>query len=279
MDVSAVIVAYNPDRQTFAELLEKIAPQVSRVLIVDNGSPGALGEVPGYCEVTRLGENRGLASAQNIGIRRALSLGSDFILLLDHDSIPEDNMVAVLLSAHAELSTRMPIAALGANYLERRSGRWLIKDDSQYVEAMALGSSGCLIAKDVMLKVGPMQEDLFVDYVDFEWSFRAGKMGKMFIVRDARMTHTLGAEPVIWRGRMLHYGGTSRIYYQARNSAHLYARADVPLRWKYLDFKLRLISLAAAMLGMYPGRRMDILKAMLRGTWHGLIGRLGPIQS
>jgi rhamnosyltransferase len=39
------------------------------------------------------------------------------------------------------------------------------------VEASFLIASGCLISLDVIKNVGYMDEGLFIDYVDVEWSF------------------------------------------------------------------------------------------------------------
>jgi glycosyltransferase involved in cell wall biosynthesis len=77
--VCAVVITYFPDAG-FPERLEKIAAQVSRVIVVDNGTTGQSGmnleKALGATErvsCIRNGENLGVAAALNQGIRRALA--------------------------------------------------------------------------------------------------------------------------------------------------------------------------------------------------------------
>ena len=102
--VVAVVVTYRPDVAATTVLLRALAPQVDRVVLVDNGSPpeavdalrAEVGAAGG--ELLALGENRGIAAAQNAGLERALALGATAVLLSDQDSVPAPDMVARLLA-------------------------------------------------------------------------------------------------------------------------------------------------------------------------------------
>ena len=82
--VCAVVVTFFPDAG-FPERLEKIATQVSRVVVVDNGTSGrsslnldmALGIREGITCI-RNRENIGVAAALNQGVRAALKGGERF---------------------------------------------------------------------------------------------------------------------------------------------------------------------------------------------------------
>ena len=95
-NTATVIVTYNPDKDFAANLLQAHAI-TDLVVVVDNGSQNlsfvresvrAAGT-----ELIALDENRGIAAALNIGIRRALDAGKEWILTLDDDSFPQSNIL------------------------------------------------------------------------------------------------------------------------------------------------------------------------------------------
>lgn len=95
-------------------------PQVLAVVIVDNGSLcdlAAWNSQRGLraVELRLLGENRGIAAAQNVGIRWALDRDDvGFVLLMDQDSIPAPDMVAQLQAGYQELAANnRQVAAVG----------------------------------------------------------------------------------------------------------------------------------------------------------------------
>ena len=105
--ITAIVVTYNPDPARLAQLCQAVQPQVEHVVLVDNGSSAeALAALQALVEgsssaltLLPLGENRGIGAAQNAGIALARERGSRYVLLLDHDSIPEADMVATLRAA------------------------------------------------------------------------------------------------------------------------------------------------------------------------------------
>src|SRR4051812_23363158 len=108
VNVVAVIVTYQPDLALLREI-PAVAPQVSRVLVVDNGSTGNLICSAGShekVEVISLHTNLGVATAHNVGIRRASKEGASHVLLLDQDSLPQPDMVEKLLAAERDLTGR-----------------------------------------------------------------------------------------------------------------------------------------------------------------------------
>jgi rhamnosyltransferase len=90
------------------------------------------------------------------------------------------------------------------------------------------------------------------------------------------MDHELGDKTLrVWFGRWkeipLH--SPLRHYYSFRNSIYLYLRSRYPLRWKLAD-GYRLAGMLVIFTLLLPDRFAH-LRMMLRGAWHGLIGRLG----
>jgi rhamnosyltransferase len=217
-DTCAVIVTYNPNLTEVKTLIERISKHVALILIVDNGSENVIELRPLSAHVVELGENRGVATAQNIGIRMALERDYQFVLLFDHDSLPDEDMVPRLREAFDALSKQgVRVAAVGANYIERNGGA--IQEPSRRTGWAAkdmIISSGGLFSAEALRDVGPMLDDLFIDYIDTEWCMRARRKWrehnyrvetqccwKIYMVRDAIMGHTWSAGITrVWAGAL-----------------------------------------------------------------------------
>jgi len=80
-----VVVTHQPALKVLEQLLDALVPQVMSVVIVDNGPYSDLiawnseRDTHGG-ELLRLGENRGIAAAQNAGIEWARNRGAGFVL-------------------------------------------------------------------------------------------------------------------------------------------------------------------------------------------------------
>jgi rhamnosyltransferase len=297
--VSAIIVTLDPIPGALASLLRALVPQVSGIVVVDNGANGADIEqlvqthAAGKHNLIRNGRNVGLAAAQNQGLKLALEAGADYVLMLDHDSMPSGDMVARLIGAveSGDLANGK-VAAAGPVFTDRDSVA-----TSKFVQLGRLGmrrvscegagsgplfadiliSSGMLIPSAALRDVGLMDESLFVDHVDTEWCLRARAKGYRILgVCDARMQHHLGDRPArSIAGRRFYLRSPARHYYFVRNSVLLYRRLYAPLAWKIGDASRLLMLIVAALLFCEP--RVQHLKAIARGAADGVRGRSGPL--
>lgn len=296
--ICAVIVTYFPDRIRLTEQVGRLAIQADRLIIVDNGSPTEivawLKELAdghrGLLDLVELDVNLGIAAAQNVGMERAFSEGATRILLMDHDSLPEPGMVARLAATYDQLSRRgILVAAVGPRYLDSRQNnpppfirvcrgrlqRLQCPDSDTVNEVDYLIASGSLISREAFEAVGPMNEDLFIDYVDIEWGLRARARGyRSFGVCGAAMSHDLGEAPIVILGAAKPNHSVARHYFQFRNASWLYVHGDVPRGWKFVDGYRLLLRFGFYALFARP-RRAHVF-AMLRGLRDGVLGRLGP---
>ena len=124
-DIVPIIVTYNPDISTLKSAIKALSSQVETIVIVDNGSNDDIGTfldtltetAVNKIKLLTLKQNYGLGAAYNRGIAIARQLGAEFILLLDHDSIPQQNMLEKLRNAFVYLKEQgKPIAAVGPRY-------------------------------------------------------------------------------------------------------------------------------------------------------------------
>jgi len=298
--VCAVIVTYHPQVPDVAACVARLRAGGTGVVVVDNGSGpstvAALQDMAGSLDacVLALGVNAGIGAAQNVGIREAVARGGAFVLLLDQDSLPADDMVERLLMARQRLATTgIRVAAVGPVTVDSRtgaSGTFVCFDGIRIgrraclpglsaVEADFLIASGMLIATDVFDDVGGMSEDLFIDHVDTEWCLRARSKGyTMFGVCDARLQHTLGDRVVrVWLGRWrdVSVHSPARHYYVFRNTVLMLRRTPMPFAWKVAQV-LRLAQFFV-FFGVVGASRVERLRYMVRGIADGLRNRGGAI--
>lgn len=295
--VCAVVVTYNPDVTRLRECIDAVRGQVEGLLVFDNGTPGIKFDefVRGLQDavIIRSPANIGLAAAINRGIGHAGQSGFSRALILDQDSIPALDMVATLQRALDELGCEERTGAVGPQFLDTRNGvpapfvrvgfpfnRKLYGAPGERIECDFLISSGSLIPLRVLEEVGGMDESLFIDNVDLEWSFRARHRGyRLYGICDAKMGHSIGdsVRPSRWvrGGRFVH--GPVRLYYMMRNRVLLYGRKETPAKWIAQDV-LRLFGKLARMSLLVAPRGRN-LRAMCRGLWDGLRGRSGPMPA
>ncbi len=298
--ITAIIVTYNPDLSTIIKLLEIVQEQVESVVVVDNGSKKNIKEVCSYVSLKSIAFilnpcNYGIAKAHNQGIKYAKDIGSKFVLLLDQDSIPVDNMVKLLLKHYHSLLKQKNglIAAMGAQQIDKRSQRQpafirlagmmmrktSVMEGADYCFADYIISSGSLIPMDAIDQIGYMDEDLFIDYVDIEWGLRARKKGYSCVgVFSAKLLHAIGDEPIkLLRGISISNHKPLRNYYYYRNAILLYKRGYIPFWWKVNDF----IRLAANFFiyAIYAPRPLQHIKMMCLGVCHGVLSKTGKKAS
>lgn len=299
-DVVAVVVTFEPDLSLTDALLEALAAQCGRVVVVDNGSTEAGPALRAACarhraELIALPENAGIARAQNLGIERARELRATAVLLSDQDSLPAPDMVERLLAAAARGAARgLAVGAVGPVSADTRSSteqmvyvsrtwgpRRARAEEARdgLVEAAFLLASGCLIPMSVIDDVGAMRAEWFIDHVDLEWGLRARRAGyHLLAVTDARLAHELGDRLVKLPGRAqeVHVHSPVRTYYLARNTVLLIRSGLLGWRWsvgyavwlaKYVGFNGLLVA---------PRRRR--LALMLRGLTDGLRDRTGALR-
>lgn len=281
-DVVAVVVTYNPDWALLREQTLRLQPQVQRILWIDNASttsPAPLAAELGVGFVA-LPCNLGIAYAHNHGVQLALAQTASpasHVLLMDHDSLPEPDMVAQL---SAVMRQQPDAAAVGPKYVDPRSdtpcfpfvwieGLKLQRLRRQGAEACVkvdhLIASGCLIRAEAWRSVGAMSEPLFIDFVDVEWCLRARAQGwHLYGVWTAGMLHTIGHDTTQHWGRNFRIHSPLRHYYHIRNGVYLYRQSWIPWNWRVVSGWRMVLKIGFYVL-LNPKRW-----AYAQSTWHGV---------
>lgn len=295
--IIAVVVTYHFDMSETSLLLDVLRHQVAQTIVVDNGSTLDLRRFIAdrndqHLHCILLGENLGVAAAQNAGINWAREQGGTHVVLFDQDSEPAPDMIEKLVAVSTLMTSQgYAVAAVGPNYFDPRQNNpppfiringlrlercACTKPDSVVLVDYVI-SSGCLIPISTLAVVGNMADDLFIDYVDIEWGLRAKHLGyQSFGVCHASMLHSLGDQPIKLFGRQFPLHSPLRHYYHFRNAVWLYRQAWPPLNWKLVDAWRLLLKYGFYTLFARP--RFKQFKLMSLGIWHGLRGRLGRLD-
>jgi len=292
----AVIITYHPDLALLRRVVDSVATQVGRVVVFDNGSPQALELAQQLgtgaqlvVEVSPV--NIGLGAALNRGCALAARLGCHHVLLMDQDSVLASGMVATLGRALEIQQQIGPVAAVGPQFIDDRSGapapfvrfgfpinHKLRGGPGQTVSCDFLITSGSLIPLRALDLIGAMDEQLFIDNIDMEWCFRAKATGHVLLgVCDAQMRHSIGeallASRVKRDGVVVHK--PFRLYFIMRNRVLLYRRRQTPRVWIAQDIPRLVLKFIGN--GLFLPERRERMRFMLRGLRDGALGRSGGL--
>jgi GT2 family glycosyltransferase len=206
-------------------------------ICVDNGSTDGSDDAverdfPGV-ELIRTGENLGFAGGNNVGIRRALARGADWVLLMNQDAVAVPGIDEALERA----ATARPDAGVLAckvmfpsgvtvMYAGARFRAWLGYSGrvnghggpDRFTELRNTGradGAAMAVSRAAVERAGLLDERLFLYVEDVDWSLRIRKAGfAVVFAPDAVVLHTGSAST----------GGaasTANLYYSTRNTIYV----------------------------------------------------------
>jgi rhamnosyltransferase len=293
--VSAIVVTYHPDVTHLEMLIPELCAQFEEVIIVDNGTADSnfkqmMTAVSDRVLVVLNNENLGIGAAQNIGIKKSLSKGVTHVIVFDQDSMVSPSFRKHLMEAEEALKQMgVGVAAVGPKLIDQATGniipfvtfthgfkrRLSVTAPEQVVECFSLLSSGTLMSRESLEAVGLMREDLFLEYVDVEWGARARLRGlRSYGVAAATLFHNLGDQRLRIGPVIIPLHSPLRHYYTMRNAVAMQKHPAFPFYWKLYDI-VRTVR-GFILFSCVNPPRLKQAKYMLRGLYHGVIGKSGP---
>jgi GT2 family glycosyltransferase len=290
VNLFAVVLNWNGGADTLAALasLDGIP-----TICVDNGSTDGSDELveerfPGV-ELLRTGENLGFSGGNNVGLRRALEQGAEWVLLLNNDAVAEPGLSAALAGAATarpdagllackvlfEDGKRLEYAGADFNATLGYSGRSIgyggLDHFHELRDAGRADGAAMAVSRAAAERAGLLDESLFVYVEDVEWSLRIRAAGfAVVFVPDAVVRHK---GSIATGGR----ASTTNFYYSVRNTI------VVSERYRSLPRGLRalrrgvIVGAHLAQAVRHPARG-EAMRAALAGWRDARAGRTGLRQ-
>jgi GT2 family glycosyltransferase len=243
--VSIIVLNYNGRDDTLACLrsLEHLTYPNVNVIVVDNassdGSADAIRAAHPQMTLIETGANLGFTGGNNVGIRRALDQGADYVMLLNNDTIAAPDTITLMIevmeadptigvsgpmiyyysapetiwSAGGQIDwSRGVTAMIGVNE-EDKSQFGLTPRRVDFVTGCAL-----LVRREVWEKIGLLDDQFFMYYEETDWCVRASRAGyKIVHVPQAMLWHKISIEERAASPRTYYYMTRNRLLF-LRNS-------------------------------------------------------------
>ncbi|HTR81284.1 MAG TPA: glycosyltransferase family 2 protein [Bacteroidota bacterium] len=286
--VAIVVLNWNGFHDTVecVRSLLQISYDRFEIIIVDNastdGSPDKLEHLFPKIVVLRRQTNGGYAAGNNDGIRFALRLGADFILLINNDVVVDKNFLEPLVDildkkedvgvvtckAFFAGQGTLTYCTAGRFSNFRCSGAPLPKR-LEDTESEVTYISGCilLIRKEVFHKVGFLEEKFFMYFEDMEFSNRVRRVFKLYYTPSGVVFHKSG-------------GGTSwqnfnelYLYYNMRNRFLAFQEEGWLRRGYVLAFSIVLATAKSISILYFIllGKSINSSLRRIRSVWEGVI--------
>ncbi len=270
---------------------------LDEIIVVDNASTDGTAVLVSqrYPKVTllRLSENLGLGAGLAAGVAYgALEKGHDWIWTFDQDSVPNGDALEILLDGvtslenlGGELGMVAPIPVhrgTGTHYPPLLWQNGFVKPSTELLNqpiwfADLVISSGCMMRREVVKRIGLPRADLFLDFVDFDYCLRARHNGyKIGVISASHLWHEIGS------CRQVRFFGSYRTwsehppwreYYKSRNIT--FAAWWLHPSYRTKRFVLRHLIRHAGGVVLFSSNKLACLKKMAEGFWDGRRATLG----
>lgn len=262
-----------------------------RLVLVDNastdGTADAVAEEFKEVEIVRSAENRGYAGGNNLGFEHALAGPCDYVLVLNDDTLVEDDAIARLVGAMGDgVGAAAPLITYemrrdlvwyaGATYDPRRPHPGRMSHYRRPVDEVPRGGltdrfsgAAVLLSRTVIDTVGGFDDGLHFLYEDVDLSLRIRAAGLAIVfVPEAIVRHkvamTQGGEhsPLSF-----YYGVRNELVVADRYAPTSRLRRTLRSSIALADFALRL---------RHARRRWECVKALAAGHRDYRRGHTGP---
>lgn len=271
-DLLVTIIFFDGD-ETVKKNVNTLSEKCKDILIINNGSEGNSQRIIDEIEkndsvyIINNNENMGIGYALNQALAYADQNNKKYLLTMDQDSVISIECVSKLLNKINLPDSK--IASVGPYYKEDKD-----KDE----DVKYLITSGNIIRVDIANRIGGFDNELFIDCVDLDFSFK-------LLVYDYHMMHVGGAFMEHKIGEIqtdspigVPYLGhnADRCYYNFRNNVYIYRKYFKVLPGRCIKLFLSLCMKFLHIL-FIEGDKKKKIKECCRGIRSGF--RLGVSES
>ena len=303
--IKIIILNWNnaPDTLECLKSVFQLSYDNFQVLVVDNGSEDdSVARIRSSypdVEILETGSNLGYAEGNNIGIRQAMQAKTDYIFVLNNDTLVASNMLTELVEfaeARPEVGMVGPLMYCTdpadtlfstGGFIDWRNGetrnRSMFqpqsagKNSEQPESVHYIAGCGVLVRRGLIEIAGVLDTEYYLNFEDVEWGVRAWRYGfEVWYVPQAIMWHKISAT--------LGQASPANTYYMTRNALLFFWRnAPFHLRWLSI---LSIIGRTLRTLGAWTLKadyRNDNFRSLrqanllaLRDFFLGRFGQMGP---
>ena len=281
--VFIVLVNYNGWENTKECLksLEKVEYSNFETIVIDNNSDEKIELSEFKVKQIFNDKNLGFAGGCNVGIKEAAKRGASYVLLLNNDTVVDKSFLTELVKT-AEANKK--IGVLGSVIYEYKSKKihsaggkinWLYTKGHHISSISTISTNyvtgACLlIKKEVVEKIGLMNEDYFLYFEDVDWCLKARQAGyKCLVEPKSVIWHKVSSSTVA--------ESFSYIYYHTRNGL-LLAKNNAPFLIKYLAYLQSIyIFIKQVIKFILMPKKRKWAKAMMKGIGDFYKGKFGKL--
>lgn len=236
--IAIIVILYNP-KNIVCNNIKTYANYADKLILVDNSENNNLyiAQMFSNSIYIPLYKNYGIAKAINIGCDTAIKQNCQWIITMDQDSSFFNDIIT-------KYKVRLALNDIGMlipYYSYDRTNKKLLQDRTVKLAMQ----SAAMISTKVYKQVGPYEEKLFIDGVDYDYCYRIRKKGyKILQCHDAILQHSPAeTKQIKYFCCTFKYGIASpvRYYYQSRNLLYLlfkYKDLKILVIWLYKLFKI-----------------------------------------
>ncbi|MDG2978940.1 glycosyltransferase [Latilactobacillus curvatus] len=279
-----VIVAYNPDVNKFKKKIEKASEYIPNLVIINNGERIELDDV----DVINLEDNKGIAYAQNYGVKYLSKISVDVIFFFDQDSKFDSEYFSEMLKEWLHIKQKDDKTAMLSPLIVdekfnnisrmmaiRSNSVKLVKlseNEHQIIKNTLPISSGVLVERKFYELVGGTKPILFNDLVDHELDLNLIRNGfSTYSTNRVRLLHNIGNKTkrkLLWKNIYPYNYPLTREYFYMRNSMFLIKNYSKD--FKGLKSYIGRTLMIRLIFTFYEPHKIKRANAMIKGIFDGV---------
>ncbi|MEX2145346.1 MAG: glycosyltransferase family 2 protein [Candidatus Spechtbacterales bacterium] len=277
--VFVILLNWNSFKDTIVCLrsLGKVKYKRVNILVVDNNSSdNSVFELekfkadnPGLnLEIVKNNENSGFAGGCNVGIRKSLTCGADYVLLLNNDTEVSPDFISPLL-CEAEKNKKAGIISPAIFFYDERELIWFggktkiswlamdkaissslfkkrISSETSNENVNFLTGACMLIKKETLREIGEFDERFFLYFEDADLSLRAREAGWLLVWTPySKIWHKVSATTLPSLGSAgMHYYHNRNIMLLAKKHGPIWVKFYMHV-WAFLKIVKQLLKITA----------------------------------
>ena len=231
MNIAGIVIVYHPDIQVLCDNIKTYVQGLRQLYVYDNSelpSPDiekALWEVDTSIQYHYFGSNEGIAKRLNSAVKYAIENKFDYLLTMDQDSSFKKGDFEKYIN-YIQAGSYNNVVQFGVNCQPQ-----FTVPSNMPEPVLTLITSGTILNLPFIQNIGAFNENLFIDFVDAEFSYRVIQKGYInLLYADIVLNHSIGT---LVEGRsLINFKKTLRIthhpirvYYIIRNGLFLLFKA------------------------------------------------------